>query len=299
MKTDIKEPLISIIVNCFNGETFLEESIKSIILQTHKNWEIIFWDNKSIDNSKNIFLKFKDKRFRYFYADTHTTLYEARNLALIKARGEFVTFLDCDDLWTKDKLFSQLKKFEDKNIGMVYSNLWLLNNKSGKKKLFIKNKLSSGYIYDDLIKKYNIGIITVMIKMNCLNKIKDKFNPIYSVIGDFDFFLRFSKKFKINYINEPLAFYRLHGKNYSSINKYKEVIELEQWLDENKDKIEEDHRKNVILRINERKFLNAKLNKSFIECIKVLKNLEFFKLNFRVFAILLMPKKLLKLLLWY
>ena len=299
MKTDIKEPLISIIINCFNGETFLEESIKSIILQTHKNWEIIFWDNKSIDNSKNIFLKFKDKRFRYFYADTHTTLYEARNLALIKARGEFVTFLDCDDLWTKDKLFSQLKKFEDKNIGMVYSNLWLLNNKSGKKKLFIKNKLSSGYIYDDLIKKYNIGIITVMIKMNCLNKIKDKFNPIYSVIGDFDFFLRFSKKFKINYINEPLAFYRLHGKNYSSINKYKEVIELEQWLDENKDKIEEDHRKNVILRINERKFLNAKLNKSFIECIKVLKNLEFFKLNFKVFAILLMPKKLLKLLLWY
>lgn len=299
MKTDIKEPLISIIINCFNGETFLEESIKSIILQTHKNWEIIFWDNKSIDNSKNIFLKFKDKRFRYFYADTHTTLYEARNLALIKARGEFVTFLDCDDLWTKDKLFSQLKKFEDKNIGMVYSNLWLLNNKSGKKKLFIKNKLSSGYIYDDLIKKYNIGIITVMIKMNCLNKIKDKFNPIYSVIGDFDFFLRFSKKFKINYINEPLAFYRLHGKNYSSINKYKEVIELEQWLDENKDKIEEDHRKHVILRINERKFLNAKLNKSFIECIKVLKNLEFFKLNFRVFAILLMPKKLLKLLLWY
>ena len=182
---------------------------------------------------------------------------------------------------------------------MVYSNLWLLNNKSGKKKLFIKNKLSSGYIYDDLIKKYNIGIITVMIKINYLNKIKDKFNPIYSVIGDFDFFLRFSKKFKINYINEPLAFYRLHGKNYSSINKYKEVIELEQWLDENKDKIEEDHRKNVILRINERKFLNAKLNKSFIECIKVLKNLEFFKLNFKVFAILLMPKKLLKLLLWY
>lgn len=299
MKTDIKEPLISIIVNCFNGETFLEESIKSIILQTYKNWEIIFWDNKSTDNSKNIFLKFSDKRFRYFYAEKHTTLYEARNLALIEAKGEFVTFLDCDDFWTRDKLISQLKKFDGKDIGMVYSNLWLLNNKSGKKKLFIKNKLNSGYIYDDLIKKYNIGIITVMIKMNCLDKIINKFNPIYSIIGDFDFFLRFSKKFRINYINEPLAFYRLHGKNYSSINKYKEVIELERWLEENKEKIEKNHIKHIVFRINERKFLNAKLNKSFIECIKVLKNLEFFKYNFKIFAILLMPKKLLKLLLWY
>ena len=299
METNTKEPLISIIVNCYNGETFLEESIKSIILQTYKNWEIIFWDNKSTDSSKNIFLKFKDKRFRYFHAKNHTTLYEARNLALMEVKGEFVTFLDCDDLWEKDKLRSQIQKFKDENIDMVYSNLWLLNNKNGKKKLFIKNKLNSGYIYDDLIKKYNIGIITVMIKMNCLNGIKDKFNSKYSIIGDFDFFLRFSKKFKINYIDKPLAFYRLHGKNYSSINRSKEVIELEYWLEENKEKIREIDRKYIILRINERKFLNAKINKSFIECIKILKNLKFLKYNFKTLAILLMPKKLLKELLWY
>ena len=56
-----KKPLISIIMNCYNGERFLRYSLKSIIDQTFKNWELIFWDNLSTDNSKKIFLSFKDR----------------------------------------------------------------------------------------------------------------------------------------------------------------------------------------------------------------------------------------------
>ena len=57
-----KEPLVSVIMNCFNGETYLKESIESILSQTYKNWELIFWDNKSQDKSAEIFKIYKDKR---------------------------------------------------------------------------------------------------------------------------------------------------------------------------------------------------------------------------------------------
>ena len=61
-----KNPFISIIVNCFNGERYLNECLKSILSQTYKNYEVIFWDNKSNDKSKLIFFDIKDNRFKYF-----------------------------------------------------------------------------------------------------------------------------------------------------------------------------------------------------------------------------------------
>ena len=86
------EPLVSIIMNCFNGERYLNESLKSILDQSYQNWELIFWDNKSTDNSAKILKNFKDKRIKYFYSSQHTPLYVARNLAIKKASGEFLAF---------------------------------------------------------------------------------------------------------------------------------------------------------------------------------------------------------------
>ena len=72
-------------INCFNGEKYLRKSLESVIAQTYKNWEVIFWDNQSTDKSAEIFKSFNDLRFNYYYAHSHTLLYEARNLAIKKA----------------------------------------------------------------------------------------------------------------------------------------------------------------------------------------------------------------------
>lgn len=64
----IKKPLVSIIMNCLNGQEFLEDALKSVLNQTYKNWELIFWDNKSTDNSEKILKSFKDKRIKYYFA---------------------------------------------------------------------------------------------------------------------------------------------------------------------------------------------------------------------------------------
>ena len=71
--------LVSVIMNCYNGEEYLEKSLKSIIFQKYDKWELIFWDNQSTDNSKKIFDSFANPNFKYYLSDEHTSLYEARN----------------------------------------------------------------------------------------------------------------------------------------------------------------------------------------------------------------------------
>ena len=123
MKSNSKKPLVSIIMNCYNGEKYLKESIKSIINQTYKNWELIFWDNCSTDNSKKITKKFKDNRIYYYKSKQFVNLYEARNLALKKCKGKYISFLDTDDKWKPNKLYKQISFFKkNKNIKMLYSN---------------------------------------------------------------------------------------------------------------------------------------------------------------------------------
>ena len=70
-----EEPLVSILMNCYNGEKFLREAIESVLAQTYLNWELIFWDNQSTDQSADIFNSYDDKRLKYFYASKHTLLY--------------------------------------------------------------------------------------------------------------------------------------------------------------------------------------------------------------------------------
>ena len=104
INSNSKEPLVSVIMNCYNGEKYLKEAIDSVCAQTYENWEIIFWDNQSADQSAKIFQSYNDPRLKYHYAPIHTFLYEARNNAIEKARGEFIAFLDVDDWWYSEKL---------------------------------------------------------------------------------------------------------------------------------------------------------------------------------------------------
>ena len=135
---ELNKPLVSVIVNCFNGEKYLKEALTSVLNQSYENWEIIFWDNRSTDNSKNILNYFKDRRIKYFFDEKHTTLYQARNLAIKKSNGELLAFIDADDIWEKNKLELQVPIFQNSKISLVYSNLWIAKQNLEKKKLFIK-----------------------------------------------------------------------------------------------------------------------------------------------------------------
>ena len=224
------QPLVSIIMNCYNGENYLADAVKSILFQTYKNFEIIFWDNQSKDNSANIYKSLKDKRLKYYYAKKFTTLYEARNNAIKKSKGKYIAFLDVDDLWTKDKLNLQIKEFRNDKIGLVYSNYYILNQVTGLKKIFFKRKLPEGIIYNELLNYYFLGLGTVVIRKDIFIDKKTVFDKRYNIIGDFDFFIKISRDVRFSCIQNPLLIYRVHKNSFSNKNYQMHINELKLWF---------------------------------------------------------------------
>lgn len=222
-------PLVSIIVNCFNGEKFLKRCLDSIISQSYKNWEIIFWDNLSNDKSKIILNEYLKHPVKYFQSDKILKLYEARNLAIKKSEGKYICFLDVDDYWEEDKIQTQVEFLEkNRDFKMVYSNYYTLDQIKNKK--FIQNnfQLPSGAITKELLKKYTLGIVTAFLRRDIFDE--QMFNKKYEIIGDFDFFVKLSKKIKIGCIQRPLANYRVHKENYSKKKIDLYIQELREWI---------------------------------------------------------------------
>jgi len=284
-----KLPLISVIMNCHNGKKFLSSSIESVLNQSYKNWEIIFFDNNSSDNSKEIFKSYKDKRLKYFKSSKLINLYAARNLALKKTKGKFITFLDTDDLWNKEKLKKQIKKIiKDKNL-FLFSNYYILHN--NKKRLHSKNILPSGYITSNLIKYYFIGILTVMIDKNLIKKTKLSFNKNYNIIGDFDFFIKLSTKTKFSYLHDSVATYRKHSYNYSRKNVDLYIKELKYWCKKNKKTYSKYDLKSLLIEI---KYLEVKydiFNFRYIDAIKKIIKFPLSIKKFKLFLLLFLKKK--------
>ena len=227
-----KKPLVSIIMNCYNGEKYLKESVQSVIDQDYKNWELIFWDNKSQDRSKIIFKAFKDRRLNYYNAKKFTNLYTARNLAIKKAKGEIITFLDVDDLWLSNKLSKQVIFFQkNTKAELVYSNYFNLKNFFGFtfKSLQFKKNLPHGFITNKLLSSYCVGWLTVAMKRNTIFKKKIIFNEKLDMVSDFDFIINFSLNKKIFAIQEPLAIYRQHPNQLTRKNFFLQAKQYLKW----------------------------------------------------------------------
>lgn len=218
-------PLVSVIMNCYNGENYLREAIDSVLSQTYTNWEVIFWDNQSTDSSAKIVKSYSDKRIKYFYAPEHTVLYAARNHALSKAKGDYIAFLDCDDWWDKSKLKLQINLFDNENVGLVYSNARLHYQGKGKNKIIFKS-LPEGYIYGELLKRYCVVLSTIVVSKEVINLLEKKFDNRFQIIGDLDLILRLSTITVTKCVNEAVVNYRWHGNNLSIKQIDKKIYEV-------------------------------------------------------------------------
>ena len=292
------QPLVSIIMNCFNGEKYLKDAVDSVISQTYKNWEIIFYDNQSNDRSAKIFKEYNDDRLKYYSAPSHIEiLYKARNYALKKVNGEFIAFLDVDDWWLPEKLEKQIPLFNDPDVGLVYGNLWLFFEKKNKKKIYRKGNLPSGKILNDLLNDYVIGSPTYVVRKKSLESLKYYFNNDFHIIGDFDINMRLASKWKTECVQSTVAFARIHGKNQSLLHREKEIHELKTWF---------ELMKNDQLISSQDNFNKVMLMTSYLEVMQSIMENGFMKNFFMVFKYplcfnkiklilaLLMPKFFLK-----
>ncbi len=163
---------VSILVNCKNGQKYLSKAIESILIQDHKDFEIIFVDNCSIDNSLNIVESFKDKRIKIISTKKDMQLGQARNFGMKHIDSDYLCFLDVDDRMLKNRIKNQLEIMESGKFGICYGSCNLVNSKEkiiGK--INIKN--SQGYLLENLLIGGNVPFCTSMID------VKSNFDDIY------------------------------------------------------------------------------------------------------------------------
>ena len=203
----INQPLVSILMNCYNSDTYLRQAIDSVYAQTYDNWEIIFWDNVSTDQSANIAKSYDDK-VKYFRGNETIPLYAARNKAIEQCQGDYVAFLDCDDLWTPDKLAKQIACFETTDVDLVYTSFKHIDiNGLVIKDAHVKNRVSVRSV--DLIKNYNIGVLTAMVKRSVFHAHGFQFSEALNFAGDFCLFHILATKFNVRSMSDYTAFYRV------------------------------------------------------------------------------------------
>ena len=222
-------PLVSIIVNCFNGDEFLKEAMDSIYSQTFIDWEIIFWDNASSDESANI-AKSYDERVKYYRASKKTSLGKARSLAVEKSSGKYLAFLDCDDLWLQHKLEKQIDLISNKDVVIVYGSCEIFYENKRKKNITVNHdkKLPEGMIFSQLVCEDFIPFPSIL-----LNKEKflecGGFPTHFKHSTDYWVLLHLSYKYQVRALQEVCCRYRIHESNLSHSQHVvcsKENIEL-------------------------------------------------------------------------
>jgi glycosyltransferase involved in cell wall biosynthesis len=227
-----ENPLVTVVMNCYNGEKYLQKAIESVLSQTYSNWEIIFWDNQSHDKSAEIFKSYKDRRFKYFLAPKHTVLYEARNYAISKSSGEYISFLDVDDWWDSQKLEKQLILFDNKSVGLSCSSYFLINERNQKSYSTIVGPFPSGKVLNELLNEYFIHVSTLMIRKEALLSLTYLCDSRFNIIGDLDLVVRLILNWELASLSEPLAYYRWHKKNTGYTSDYMISNELVIWIEE-------------------------------------------------------------------
>lgn len=209
-------PLVSVIMNCYNGERYLREAIDSILRQTYGNWELVFWDNASEDGTAEIVHSCVDGRIRYYRSSQTTPLGSARNSAIAQARGEFIAFLDSDDKWLPDKLELQVRWFQgNPDCGFCYSNYYKLLKDGRVRQIGLNGAQPQGDVFSRFLRQYPVNLQTVMLRASSLDMC---FDPELEVSEEYDLFMRLLSQVRAGYIDESLVEYRIHGE-MSSVRK--------------------------------------------------------------------------------
>lgn len=206
-----ENPIISVIMNCHNGELFLKEAINSVINQTYENWEIVFYNNFSNDKSENIIKSYKDIRIKYYESNNKLHLYDARNHAIKNAIGDYYAFLDVDDMWIPEKLEMQIETFNDPKVGFSCGNFFLLNGSL--KKSIVHQIIPEGFVIDKMLTRYFIHMSSLMISKTAFESLEKKFNPNYTIVGDLEMCINLNLKWKLSSIQKPISYYRYHNDN--------------------------------------------------------------------------------------
>lgn len=195
----------------FNAQAYIRESIKSVLTQTFSDLELLIVDDGSTDDTATIIRKQYQLPNIHFFQQTNQGPSAARNLALRHAQGAFIAFLDADDVWQPKKLEQQLSLFTNSRVGVVYGNaIFFGTTIEGQDNFFAVNQPARGKITFALLKKNFVPMLTAVIRADILHELVG-FDPNLRAAEDYDLWLRASLLTEFDYIENPIAKYRIHS----------------------------------------------------------------------------------------
>ena len=223
-------PLISVVIPAYNAEQFLDETLESVLSQTYENWECIIVNDGSTDNTESIAKKWceKDARFRCFYKE-NSGASDTRNFGIKEARGEYIAFLDADDLYMPNFLKVCLENLVEKDVDLVAPKMlefWNVQNG------VIEDEDKKDYLYSG---KEGIALFLhsnrLTMALLCKKSVMDEVGGFtwHKKAEDLHCWLKvLFAGYKIYRLGEYYAYRRMHNNSWSSmdINCSKEVLEL-------------------------------------------------------------------------
>ena len=225
-----KQPLISVIMACYNAAPYVEEAVTSVLRQTWPHTEVIVVDDGSLDNSPDIVKRLEAEhpgRVRLKHLK-HSGPYPARNLGLSHARGDYIAFLDADDWWREDCLEKLLTALLDAEADLSYCG-W---QNVGEHILSPDPYIPPAYEKEDpvaaFLKSCPWPIHAALIRRSVLNAVEGFSERLFSSM-DYDLWLRILAHTR-NIVRAPevLAYYRWHGDGQISANRWKQVLDAVQ-----------------------------------------------------------------------
>lgn len=206
-------PKVTVIMNCYNSAEHLREAMDSVFGQTWTDWEIVFWDNCSTDESPAIAQSYGPK-VRYFRGETNVPLGAARNLAIARAEGELLAFLDCDDEWLPTKLERQVALFEaNSRVGLACTDTEMFSEKGTLSRMFESARPARGMVFRELMTRQWISMSSATIRKAALDSLGEWFDESLNVCEEADVFYRIAKTWELDHVDEPLTRWRVHGVN--------------------------------------------------------------------------------------
>ena len=253
-------PLVSVVVPCYNHEKYVKETIESIVNQTYKNIELIVIDDGSKDNSVKVIQELADKYGFIFIHRENKGLCATLNEGIMLSKGKYLCTCASDDIYILNKIEKQVAFMEqNSDYAMSYGKI-IEFDENTEIKIEIKNP-RSGFIFDSLLFGNFIPAVSQITRKEIFEDIGVFDENLY--IEDWDMWLRIAEKYKIGFIDEYLAYYRIHETNISK--NFYQIIQAEE-------KILRKYEKNKYFR----KALNKRKASWFLRLLKN-KRIEFFK----------------------
>lgn len=202
-----EKPLVSVVTATYNMAHYLPLAIQSVLAQTYENFELLIVDDGSMDNTREVVKAFLDNAQVKYLVQKNKGQAAAKNRGILESSGEYIAFLDADDMWAPEKLELQVPLFaSSENLGVVYSRLACIDQ-SGSYLGVANNELFRGRISERLLNHNFVGFSTAVVKKECFDRLGG-FNENYRMAIDYDLWLRFSTQYEFDYVDLPLLYYR-------------------------------------------------------------------------------------------